>query len=215
MGTDAELNQLAPKEESGRKLHSSSSRQVEFTRCARESQERHRLSANRIVSLYEDPNGVLWIGTHFGLIRCNPRDRAAGRFRLYPHEGGLAGDWRQRITAICMDLQGRLWLATPGSLAIFNPYLEKYRYLTHDPHNPHGSNFTSIHQVYHDRSGKIWVGTSGKGLNVYDQHARPSRQNTFSHELQRRPAPRRCCRGSLVFAREPALPDESTDRRDS
>ncbi len=146
----------------------------------------HGLTVDLIVSLFESRDSAIWIGTHAGLFRQNRTERAAGRFRFFPHAtGAYAEPWRARITGMCEDLAGRIWFATPGHLGIFDPRTERYQYLSHDPRESGSISYNAILSVCADRSGKIWVGTNGKGIDIHDQHAR--RFSLFTGNADRPP----------------------------
>jgi diguanylate cyclase (GGDEF)-like protein len=78
------------------------------------------LSDNSVRSLYEAPDGTLWIGTQIGLNRMDAADRRAARnrFTLYTTREGLPDN---TVYGIVPDAAGGLWLSTNRGLARLDP----------------------------------------------------------------------------------------------
>lgn len=74
------------------------------------------LSDNSVRSLYEAPDGTLWVGTQNGLDRMSAEDRRAGRnrFTLYTRSEGLPNN---TVYGILPDGSGHLWLSTNRGLS--------------------------------------------------------------------------------------------------
>ena len=83
------------------------------------------LSDNRIVTLYEDNNNNLWIGTYAGglnkLVYTGGDDSITAQFTYYSDIDGLPGN---TIFGILEDENGNLWLSTNNGLSKFNPLNE-------------------------------------------------------------------------------------------
>jgi ligand-binding sensor domain-containing protein len=60
------------------------------------------LPGNRVVLIYQDPEGDLWVGTEGGLIQLKD-----ARFKSFSSQDGLAGDFARPIYE---DKQGALWV---------------------------------------------------------------------------------------------------------
>jgi diguanylate cyclase (GGDEF)-like protein len=78
------------------------------------------LSDIGVRSLYESPDGDLWVGTQNGLNRMRAADRRAGRnrFKLYTKAEGLPDN---TVYGILPDHDGRLWLSTNRGLSRLDP----------------------------------------------------------------------------------------------
>lgn len=100
------------------------------------------------MSVYEDRDGVMWVGTDSGLLR---RD-AGGWARLLGDP--LAAT---TVEVIFQDRDGAMWFGsshpTLGALAYFDG--ERWEVFGPDDGLPHGS----VNDVMQDRDGTIWVGT--------------------------------------------------------
>ncbi len=153
---------------------------------------RGSLSHNSVQSIFEDREGVLWIGTDDGL---NIFDREQERFIRYQHDpsdpSSLSHNW---IWSIYEDREGVLWFGTyGGGLNKYDRSSERfahYRVISGDP-NSLSSN--QIWSIYEDRAGMLWIGTAGAGLDRFDraqglvthyQHD-PTDPNSLSHNVVR------------------------------
>lgn len=77
------------------------------------------LQSNRVISLYDDGKGTLWVGTFGGgLTRL---DKQTETFTTYMQVDGLANNV---VYGILPDASGNLWLSTNNGLSRFNPESE-------------------------------------------------------------------------------------------
>jgi signal transduction histidine kinase/ligand-binding sensor domain-containing protein/DNA-binding response OmpR family regulator len=81
-----------------------------------------KLTDNWVRALYEDGQGMLWIGTnHGGLNRFDPR---TARFSYFGTKDGLPSN---RVVSIAPDNLGNLWLGTGHGISRFNPSARNFR----------------------------------------------------------------------------------------
>ena len=106
MGTHAGLNRFDPKTQ-------------QFTIYRHDPDNSSSLSQDNVISIREDRQGQLWVGTRYGL---NLVDRSQGTFTAFTMKDGLPDD---TIEAILEDRQGYLWLATHNGLSRFHPTSER------------------------------------------------------------------------------------------
>ena len=106
-----------------------------------------------IRSLSTDSDGSLWIGTRHGLAHL-----AQGRFSSFSSMDGLASDF---IGAMVRGrrAQDPLWVGTSGGLSrlaggVFTNYTVEQ-----------GLSNNTITAMAQDRTGTVWLGTNGGGLN--------------------------------------------------
>jgi diguanylate cyclase (GGDEF)-like protein len=85
-----------------------------------EPNDTQSLSNIGVRSLYESPDGDLWVGTQNGLNRMRAADRRAGRnrFKLYTKAEGLPDN---TVYGILPDRDGHLWLSTNRGLSRLDP----------------------------------------------------------------------------------------------
>lgn len=149
-------------------LYNKDYKNIIFTKPNLIDEHKKNFSSLTISALFRSRSGVLFAGTPKGLLRI---DLANSECRLFTHDKtAFKEQWKGRIISICADKSNNLWLASSGALVIFNPVTEKYKYIYQDPVNMNSINFDGILCVYSDRSGKIWLGTAGKGINLYDEY---------------------------------------------
>lgn len=119
-----------------------------------------------IISLYEDSSGFIWAGTFGqGLCRINP---ISGKIRVLTEKDGLANG---NILSIA-GKGNEIWLATLGGA--YRCKLNdnsgqdnvKISFENFNQHNGPGNNY--IYKVFVDSKRRVWFGTDGKGISVYE-----------------------------------------------
>jgi signal transduction histidine kinase/ligand-binding sensor domain-containing protein/CheY-like chemotaxis protein len=135
-----------------RSFEASSQKFAEKARFQKVLVKKEGLASDLVVSIYEDRQGTMWIGTDGGGL-CRMKD---GKFRTYTTRDGLSGNM---IRPISEDRQGNLWIGTFGGGLTrmkngkFTAYTTKQGLVN--------NNIRVIHQ---DRKGNLWIGSEG-GLN--------------------------------------------------
>jgi signal transduction histidine kinase/ligand-binding sensor domain-containing protein/CheY-like chemotaxis protein len=114
--------------------------------------QRDGLSSDYIYSVYEDGDGVLWVGTPTGLNRIQD-----GRVRVFTTRDGLPHD---HVNAIGGANGGGLWLGTSGGLSRF----KDGRFTNYSLGDGLSNNVIRV--VLEDRRNNLWVGTNLNGLDV-------------------------------------------------
>ena len=105
--------------------------------------------AANITAIAEEGNGHLWYGTLDGLFGFNDE----GTF-------GAITLPNTRISALRVDREGALWIATAGGLArLRHGKLETFTSAT-------GLSSNLVLSLFEDREGSIWIGTEAGGLNL-------------------------------------------------
>ncbi|MEO8398941.1 MAG: two-component regulator propeller domain-containing protein [Ignavibacteriaceae bacterium] len=110
-----------------------------------------------IISIYEDSENILWLGTFVGLIKFNPSINKYNIFKHEPNNPNSLG--HNHICSVTEDQLGTLWIATDGygvdtyerSTNLFKHHINR----ENDPTSI-ASNFTN--SVLAERSGSIWAG---------------------------------------------------------
>ncbi len=119
--------------------------------------------------MYEDKNGVLWIGTQTGGL--NRFERNDNKFISYKNDP--ADPWslsNNQVTSICKDHSGYLWISTMGGgLNKFDSFNNKFIHYMNQPGNAGSISSDYIRIVIEDSEFKLWIGTNDAGLNIFDR----------------------------------------------
>lgn len=124
---------------------------------------------------------IIYAGTPSGLVKIN---LSTNESEFIPYKGIIfSPPWHNRILSICQDKNRNLWLASSGGLFIYHPEGNYFEYNFHDSKVQQSISMNSITSLFADRSGKIWIGTAGKGVNLFDQNKKAfSLYNGFIHK---------------------------------
>ncbi|MDZ7755070.1 MAG: two-component regulator propeller domain-containing protein [Rhodohalobacter sp.] len=118
-----------------------------------------------VLSMYQDLNGILWLGSNNGLLRYNPND----------NEVTIASRYDSRDTTTINNNQissllerpeepGILWLATQnGGLNRFDTNSRTARHYITDDGLPNNT----LYSVLEDENGTLWMSTN-KGISNFD-----------------------------------------------
>ncbi|MFQ5640588.1 MAG: two-component regulator propeller domain-containing protein, partial [bacterium] len=123
---------------------------------------------SQIYSLYQSRNGSIWVGTVSGVNRLQPK---TGAIQSFPHHFRTYRRGWGTILDIEEDKNGRLWLATPDELMIFDPVRKQYQSIRSQKMNSLSLSSSHLTRLFRDRSGVFWIGTNGYGLNLHDPKA--------------------------------------------
>lgn len=123
------------------------------------------LSDNSIFSIYRDRKDRMWVGTFGGgLELAVPTADGNYKFRhFFQQKYGL-----RMVRVIEEDANGMVWVGTSEGVCIFHPDS-----LIANADNYHLFSYTNgkfcsneIKCIYRDKKDRMWVGTSGSGLNL-------------------------------------------------
>lgn len=109
------------------------------------------LSDNGVLSLYQDRQGTLWVGTAGGGL--NRFDRAEETFTHYGERDGLPNNV---VYGILEDEQGCLWLSTNKGVGRFDPRTQTFK--NYDVRDGLQDNEFNGGAFYKSRSGEMFFG---------------------------------------------------------
>ncbi len=109
------------------------------------------LSDDFILSVYQDKNGTIWVGTYGGGL--NKFDSESETFKTYLQKDGLAND---TVYGILEDGQGFLWLSTNHGLSKFSPLEESF--VNFDVRDGLQSNEFNERAFFKSPSGEMFFG---------------------------------------------------------
>jgi ligand-binding sensor domain-containing protein/GAF domain-containing protein len=117
------------------------------------------LSAGGIRSLLQDEDGLIWIGAvDGGLFKFDTRNKSF-------HKVEMPGTTTQSasVYAIERDQKGRIWAGGNDGLSVING--DEISFCKNDPLDKYSISTNAVRAIYSDRSGIVWIGTEGGGVN--------------------------------------------------
>ncbi|MCK7557750.1 hypothetical protein MKQ70_23175 [Chitinophaga sedimenti] len=118
------------------------------------------LAMNFITAINEDPSGKLWIGTQTAGI--NIYDPATEKFSQLVAPGIV----NNIVRRIVRDRQGQMWVGTQEGLSIIDPVTMQQTAYQHESGNISSLSQNSIHSLFEDDNGSMWLGTYFGGVNM-------------------------------------------------
>lgn len=152
VGTQNGLNEFDPKGETFRNIFLS---------------KLDTAKANTIISLAQGENDVLWIGTSEAIYKYSIHSGRLEQSSSVYWENDIVP--LHDVSAMLMDRSSILWIGVTQGLVKYDTKPRKFKlYRKNDTGFP---NFSSndIGSILEDNDGKIWFGTWGLGLNIYDR----------------------------------------------
>lgn len=122
----------------------------------------NRMESSFFVVLYRLKNGTLVAGTRRGLYEFN-----AEKKRFYPVDGIPTNSF---VHHILETNDGTIWVATIGNgIYRINTSDGKSVHMTHQSSDSASLPSNSITTLFQSADGKIWIGSEGGGLALYDE----------------------------------------------
>jgi len=117
-----------------------------------------KLDDQRVISIFEDREGTVWVGTNLGGL--NRFDRKTGKFKSYLTDGKMRAF---SVVSICQSRDGMLWIGTYLNGAFeFNP---KTGHFIKNFNEDNGLLFNSTNAINEDSRGNIWI-SSERGSSL-------------------------------------------------
>jgi signal transduction histidine kinase/ligand-binding sensor domain-containing protein/DNA-binding response OmpR family regulator len=148
-----------------------------FTRFAYDSRQPGSLPANDVRVIFEDSRKMIWVGTNGGgLARL---DRITGKCEHFiPSNSSINSN---DVRAITEDKKGNLWIGTyGGGLNYLNMQTMQFTQFFNSPKVPHHLSNRIIFSLYLDSENRLFVGSEGNGLLVFNIDKKTS--NLYSEE---------------------------------
>ncbi len=118
--------------------------------------EKGSLAHNNVLSLCEDTQGNLWIGTVDGISMVNARTSSIEKTTSHPLiKNGLSNNW---VADIIEDEKGNFWLATESGVNHIEQSTGQFTHYQHDPDDPNSLLSNKITCLIKDNTGWIWSG---------------------------------------------------------
>ena len=120
----------------------------------------------RIISIAEEKNGKLWIGTTKGFLYEYEKEK--DRFREFKFKTNKKLPENIHLQCLYIDHSGMMWLGSWEGLIGFNISTEEVIHYESSPNkNSIGGNL--IFDITEDNSGKLWVASANGGVSVLDK----------------------------------------------
>jgi signal transduction histidine kinase/ligand-binding sensor domain-containing protein/DNA-binding response OmpR family regulator len=124
---------------------------------------------NNIIYLSADSKGNIWAGTSgSGLFRYNKKEDRFIQLVSDNHTNILTP--ASYVTSFLEDMEGTYWIGTLNGLVRIN--VTNGKYLCKDiPHSTLRNTISSkmIEVIFEDSRGRLWLGTSDNGLNLFNK----------------------------------------------
>lgn len=137
------------------------------------------LSSNNVLSILQDHQGLIWIGTGYGLNNYNSYD-----FRHFNSNRSDSSNIIDNVvSAIYEDGKKRLWIGTDEGINRYDQDHGKFYHYTDNIDDDLSNQY--IRTFFEDSKGILWVGTS-KGVYYFDEHQNKFRphKNKGNHNLR-------------------------------
>lgn len=108
---------------------------------------REGLVNNSVMPIYEDKDGIIWLGTGGGVSRYDGKS-----FRNFTTSDGLNNN---DVHAIVQDNTGKIWFGTRGDITVYDG--KTFTTLT----DKDGKTFRNVWSIIKDKKGNIWFGADG------------------------------------------------------
>ena len=143
--------------------------------------------SNAVRDIAQDRDGLIWVATWGqGIMRLGPD----GDVTPFTAESGLSDDHVFRMVIE----RDQLWAATYHGLSRLQFENESWRQYHHNPADGHSLSHDFLLGLAQDRSGVLWIGTSGGGLSKLSQTA--ATVVNYSHD----PIDQNSLSDSIVFS---------------
>lgn len=125
--------------------------------------DKYGLNNGFVNSLYADNEGNVWIGTEKGGI--NKYNIYQKKFEFFESELGNFNSLSHNTINSILEDEQNIWIGTAGGgLNKYNKNNCLFTHYYYDAHNPNSISSNNISAIYRDRSGILWIGTWGGGL---------------------------------------------------
>ena len=152
---------------------------VRYKRFVHNPNDNSSISDNRVYTIYENKEGILWIGTFGGGL--NKFDKKTEKFISYKNDSSdplsISDD---RIICIYEDSEGILWLGTfGGGLNVYNKEIKRFvRYGEKE-----GLTSYVVYGIVEDRHKNLWMSTNS-GIFKYTREDHLFTQYDLSDGVQ-------------------------------
>lgn len=120
------------------------------------------ISSSRILSIYEDQDGILWLGTRNGLNRFDVKKKT---FKRYSTEDGFSNNI---IYSVMPESDKTLWMSTNNGLIRFNHQTYEVRNFGMEDGLP--NNEFNTGSYYKSKKGELFFGGVSGIVSIFPKH---------------------------------------------
>lgn len=131
------------------------------------------LSNNTVRCVAQDSLGFMWFGTADGLSRFDGR-HYRNYYRDADNPNALGNS---AIYSLYVAPGGQLWIGTANGIYIYEPTPDTFRHFSLETEN-HVKIGSRVNSITGADDGRIWIGTQGQGLFIYDPSTESLRQSS-------------------------------------
>ncbi|MFA9402595.1 MAG: two-component regulator propeller domain-containing protein [Anaerolineales bacterium] len=122
------------------------------------------LSQNAVLSIAQDSQGFLWLGTEDGLNKYDGYG-----FTVYKHDPDDPGSVVDNfISELYVDREGELWIGTRSGLDRFDRETGSFIHYPGEDHPEIYLDGAWVISLFEDEDGSLWIGTQAEGLFALD-----------------------------------------------
>lgn len=142
-------------------------------------QNPNSLTSDYIRSLAFDQNGILWIATEYGLNSYNPK---LDQFAQYLENSEPRSISSNLVKSAIVASDNRVYVGTAEGIDVFSPDRKQVVHLGHEANTSNSLSQSNVVAMMESRSGNIWIGTEGGGVNVYNPNTGAIKQYLASEQ---------------------------------
>lgn len=131
------------------------------------------ISNNLIFGLITDDQGVVWVGTDNGLNLFDPSTQTFTAFKASDDANSLSNN---HVRSIFKDRDNNIWVGTEDGLNLFQREDSTFHRFSDDRvftdrFGKASLSHNRINSIIQDDLGRIWVGSDGGGVKVYNDRS--------------------------------------------
>lgn len=124
------------------------------------------LSHNTVYTLLQDQDGLIWMGTRYGLNRFDGYECKV----FLPIEGDPNSLGGPTVLTLMEDRQGKIWVGhREAGISVWNRDKGRFERFPRENDPVIDWEKATVRSIYEDIRGWIWVGTAGNGAFVFDE----------------------------------------------
>lgn len=125
------------------------------------------LSLSTVYTTLQDRNGLIWIGTRYGLNRYDGYECRV----FLPIKDDKTSLAAPTVIALAEDKKGKIWIGhRDAGISIWDKSKGIFERFPDKPDNEIDWNIITVRSIHEDSRGWMWIGTAGAGVFVFDEN---------------------------------------------